>query len=148
MLPDGTIQISGSRIFLGRHVDDGGEADEGEGDTNGPDGDSQPWMRYTDFVTWSNALVDDTQSALMNLAEEVHDLMAQIKSASSTGMTGGAQFLIGPNAGLGAAWGTLFGYTTARAGWKAGAFTTKHDAILSDHDANYPEIPSERIFGE
>jgi len=148
MLPDGTVQISGSRIFLGRHVDDGGMADEGEGDDNGPDGDSQPWMRYTDFVTWANALVLDVQDCLQNVADEVHDLMGQINTASSTGMTGGSQFLIGPNAGLGGAWGTLYGYTTARKGWNPGSFTTAKDLIKDDHDANYPEIPSERIYGE
>ena len=46
LLPDGTIQISGSRIVLGRHSDDGGHT----GDTEGPgEGSSQPYVRYSDL---------------------------------------------------------------------------------------------------
>ena len=41
--PDGTIQISGSKIFLGRTPDDGG-AGKGPGD-----GESQPYVKYKDL---------------------------------------------------------------------------------------------------
>ena len=46
LLPDGTIQITGSRIMIGRHPDDGGNP----GETEGPgEGQSQPYVRYSDL---------------------------------------------------------------------------------------------------
>ena len=57
LLPDGTIQVSGSRIFLGRHPDDGGKDDGGAG----PD-DSlhvQPYVRYKQLEDLLNAILDN-----------------------------------------------------------------------------------------
>lgn len=52
MLPDGTIQISGSRIVIGR-----AEADEGLAAGPG-EGGSQPYIRYSDLETVWNDLMD------------------------------------------------------------------------------------------
>ena len=51
MLPDGTIQISGSKIYLGRSTEDGGT-----GGGPGP-GESQPYVKYQDVENIWNALV-------------------------------------------------------------------------------------------
>ena len=57
MLPDGTIQVSGSRIVMGRTVDDGGHP----GETEGPgENQSQPYVRYSDL----EKLWQDTMDAL------------------------------------------------------------------------------------
>lgn len=50
--PDGTIQISGSKIFLGRAPDDGG-AGGGPGD-----GDSQPYVKYQQLEDLWNETMD------------------------------------------------------------------------------------------
>jgi hypothetical protein len=50
--PDGTIQISGSKIFLGRTSDDGG-AGGGPGD-----GDSQPYVKYQQLEDLWNETMD------------------------------------------------------------------------------------------
>jgi len=52
MLPDGTIQISGAKIYLGRQP-----ADEGKG--GGPaEGESHPYVRYQELEDLWNALMD------------------------------------------------------------------------------------------
>ena len=57
MLPDGTIQVSGSKIVIGRTPDDGG----GGGPTEGPGPSmSQPYVRYSDL----EKLWHDTMDAL------------------------------------------------------------------------------------
>jgi len=52
LLPDGTIQISGSKIFLGR-----AEADGGAGGGPGP-GSSQPYVKYQDLEDLWNSTMD------------------------------------------------------------------------------------------
>ena len=53
ILADGTIQISGSKIYLGRLPADGGKG-------GGPaDGESQPYIMYQEFQNLMNALCDD-----------------------------------------------------------------------------------------
>ena len=59
MLSDGTIQISGSKIFLGRHPDDGGLGE----DNSGPgDGSSQPYVKYQQLEDLLNSIMSDVQS--------------------------------------------------------------------------------------
>jgi len=59
MLSDGTIQISGSKIFLGRHPDDGGLGE----DNSGPgDGSSQPYVKYQQLEDLLNATMSNIQS--------------------------------------------------------------------------------------
>ena len=58
--PDGSIQISGSRIFLGRHPDDGG-IDESQ---SGPDDalQAQPYVRYQQLEDLLNAVMDNIEA--------------------------------------------------------------------------------------
>ena len=58
--PDGTVQISGSRIFLGRHPDDGG-VDESQ---SGPDDalQAQPYVRYQQLEDLLNAVMDNIEA--------------------------------------------------------------------------------------
>ena len=59
--PDGTIQISGSKIFLGRTKDDGGEGD-------GPgDGKSQPYVKYSELDLLLNKTFDDLKDFVTKL---------------------------------------------------------------------------------
>ena len=53
LLPDGTIQISGSKIFLGRATDD-----DGVGGGPGP-GDSQPYVKYQELEDLLNQILDN-----------------------------------------------------------------------------------------
>ena len=56
LLPDGTIQISGSKIYLGRHPDDGGAG-------NGPgEGESQPYVKYQELEDLWNSFMDELSS--------------------------------------------------------------------------------------
>jgi len=52
LLPDGTIQISGSKIFLGRSTEDGGA-----GGGPGP-GEMQPYVKYQELENIWNSLMD------------------------------------------------------------------------------------------
>lgn len=61
LLPDGTIQISGSKILLGRAEDDEGVA-EGPGE-----GGSEPYVRYSDL----EALWHDTMDAITDFCDKV-----------------------------------------------------------------------------
>jgi hypothetical protein len=53
LLPDGTIQISGSKIYIGRPGDDGGR-DAGPGE-----GGSEPYVRYSDLKSLWEAFMDE-----------------------------------------------------------------------------------------
>lgn len=56
LLPDGTIQISGSKIYLGRTTDDGGAG-------NGPgEGESQPYVKYQELEDLWNSFMDELSS--------------------------------------------------------------------------------------
>jgi hypothetical protein len=61
LLPDGTIQISGSKIFLGRHADN-----EGAGNGPGP-GDSQPYVKYQELEDLLKAIMEDIKSFATSL---------------------------------------------------------------------------------
>ena len=52
LLPDGTIQISGSKIFIGRAMDDGGNG------TGPGEGESQPYVRYSDLESLWHSTMD------------------------------------------------------------------------------------------
>jgi hypothetical protein len=62
LLPDGTIQISGSKIFLGRTTDDGGA-----GGGPGP-GQSQPYVKYQDLEDLWNSTMDALNAFCTTLA--------------------------------------------------------------------------------
>jgi len=56
LLPDGTIQISGNKIYLGRSTDDGGVG-------GGPgEGDSQPYVKYQELEDLWSAFMDEMSS--------------------------------------------------------------------------------------
>jgi len=70
LLPDGTIQISGSLIYLGRHADDGGEAavDGASGTESAPgEGDSQPWVKYQQLDDLLTAIMEDIKTFALDL---------------------------------------------------------------------------------
>ena len=56
LLPDGTVQIGGSKIFIGRPPADGGA-----GGGPGP-GESQPYVKYQDLENIWNAFMDELTS--------------------------------------------------------------------------------------
>jgi hypothetical protein len=59
LLPDGTVQITGSRIVLGRHPDDGGLG----ADNKGPgEGNSQPYVKYQQLEDLLTAMMKDVQT--------------------------------------------------------------------------------------
>jgi len=65
ILADGTIQISGSKIFLGRHPDDGGAGS----DNSGPgDGSSQPYVMYQQLYELLSATMSDIQTFCSDLS--------------------------------------------------------------------------------
>lgn len=65
LLADGTVQISGSRIFLGRHPDDGG-ADGGPYDSG-----SQPYVMYQQLFDLLSQTMSDVQSFCDTLLSHV-----------------------------------------------------------------------------
>ncbi len=70
LLPDGTIQISGGLIYLGRHADDGGEAavDGASGTESAPGlGDSQPWVKYQQLDDLLTAIMEDIKTFALDL---------------------------------------------------------------------------------
>ena len=75
MEQDGVIQISGSKIFLGRKTDDGGV-----GTGPGP-GESQPYVRYHQLEELLTKTFDD-------LTKFVQDLQANFASNSTPGFGG------------------------------------------------------------
>ena len=75
LLPDGTIQISGSKIFIGRVSDEGGVgSDDG---APGP-GDSQPWVKYQQL----EELLTD---AFTNIKSFANDLKTHFSSNATPG---------------------------------------------------------------
>lgn len=59
LFSNGTIQISGNKIFLGRAVDDGGLGE----DNSGPgEGSSQPYVKYQQLEDLLNATMQNVQS--------------------------------------------------------------------------------------
>ena len=141
LLKDGTVQISGSRIFLGRTPDDGGRGG-GQGDN-----EAEPYMRYSDFCAWATAFTDAIVDQMTNLADEVNEYRIQLNSLGGQGAAGGSQFLWGPNAPLGAVWASMQAYFGARASFRTAQQQPKIDKVDETGKA-YAPIASERIFGE
>ena len=122
LLPDGTIQISGSKIFLGRHADDGGTAaaaGASTGDASQGPGDSQPWVKYEQLDTLLT-------TAFENIRDFAKDLMTNFSSNTTPGY--GA-----PNPSL---------ITSATA--ECTTLQIEMDSRISE----IADIKSERIFGE
>jgi hypothetical protein len=56
MTSEGNVRISGSKIFIGRSIEDGGE-----GDGPGPDG-SQPYVKYQQLENLLVKIIDDIRT--------------------------------------------------------------------------------------
>ena len=63
--PEGNVQISGAKIFIGRAGDDGG--------TGAVDG-AEPYMRFSDFKTYMDATLDAVAADIKSLADAVSEL--------------------------------------------------------------------------
>jgi hypothetical protein len=117
--PEGNIQISGAKIFIGRAGNDGG--------SGAVDG-AEPYMRFSDFEAYMNDTLD-------KIAGDIEDLAGIVETA--TGGVGGAANVTpgygGPNPALATANGQIAGYS---------ASGTKGQKDQMD------DIKSERIFGE
>lgn len=82
LLPDGTIQVSGSKIFLGRATADGGNG-------SGPgEGESQPYVKYSDLQSlWSSTmqnLIDFATTLLTHSTPGMGAPSPQILDAAQT----------------------------------------------------------------
>lgn len=65
LLPDGTIQVSGSKIFLGRSKDDGGA-----GGGPGP-GEGQPYVKYQQLEDLLKAIIGDIKTFCDTLSTHI-----------------------------------------------------------------------------
>ena len=137
---DGTIQISGKAVYVGRTKDDGGE-DKGEGE-----GKSEPYMRFSDFEKYMDGLIDAINAGFQSSQDAINANGKAMSGAGMKGASGGSGPGFGsPNAPLGMAFGDLIapdGMFYAHAGDKS-----KIDEFKSKKDA-MNKIRSKRIFGE
>jgi len=142
MLPDGTVQISGNSIYIGRTSDDGGK-DAGSGEKG-----SEPYLRMSDFELWADALIDAVNTAFTNAEAAINGNGDKINAGGNAGASGGiTPGYGGPNGLLGAA----FSQMVAPAGM-SGVYVFAGDKsaieeFKSGKDA-MNKIKSERIFGE
>ena len=145
LLPDGTIQITGKKIMIGKSTDrDEGTAAHANGkDVNGDEvGKTEPYMRYTEFNQWAEGLIDAINLALENINVSLNDFGAACDQAGLMGSSGGAGGAIpAPNVPLGMAVSEMMqnaGQTFDGSG--------DRDGIEEFKDTT--SIKSKRIFGE
>ena len=141
LLPDGTVQISGSKIMLGRSP----ETDEGtavhEHDVVEV-GKAEPYMRYTEFTEWAEGLIDAINTGFANAQDAINANGKACDMAGNMGASGGAGGAIpAPNGPLGGALSQLI--APDGASYDSGP---DQDAIAEFKDTT--SIRSERIFGE
>lgn len=91
LLSDGTIQVSGNTIYVGRTSDDGGK-EAGSGEKG-----SEEWMRMSDFETWADGLIDAINTAFENVEKSLKSVGMKHMGLTNVVATGGFQVLIGPN---------------------------------------------------
>lgn len=141
LLADGTIQVSGNVIYIGRTSDDGGKED-GSGEKG-----SEEWMRMSDFEKWADGLIDAINTAFETAEKGINANGDAINKMASAGASGGACIPFAPNPGLGAAMAQ---------GIAPGGMSGMHlhapdkssiEEYKSTKDA-MEAIKSERIFGE
>jgi len=124
--PDGDVQISGARIFIGRHGDDGG-ADAGDGP-----GNAEPYMRFSDF----KAYMEDTLKAI---DDKINGIASDVGTFATTVMVGGpVPTMLGPqmNPVLISGGGSLM----------SAMQMAPSDTSITDVDMD--PIKSTRVFGE
>lgn len=149
ILPDGTIQISGKVVYIGRTSDDGGK-DDGSGEKG-----SEPYLRMSDFEKWADGLIDAINTAFDNAQAEINDNGTKINTMASAGSgpgvaVGGATPGWGaPNSALGGAVAGAFAGGIAPSGMTYSHASDKSaiEEFKSTKDA-MEAIKSERIFGE
>ena len=142
MMPDGTVQLTGSKILIANPDAADARLDAGQGDSG-----TEPYLRYSDFVVWADALVAAIIDSDLKLAAGIEN-NANAMSSGQSASAANWQWFLGPNGGLAAAWSTMKAMATVQVNWTTIAQQSKVDAIQSAHDNNYPAIASERIFGE
>jgi len=127
ILPDGTVQISGKKIFIGRHEDDGGtKSDE---DDSGAD----PYMKFSEFKAYMNDTLDAVDTKINSLATKVQSFANSITSG-----------------------GTTMGYGAPNIPFISPSITLSMDATALQNEQDVKDqkndtmdnIKSERIFGE
>jgi hypothetical protein len=147
LLPDGTIQITGKKIMIGKSTErDEGTAKHSDGeDANGDKvGKTEPYMRYTEFKAWAEGLIDAINTAIANAQAAVNANGDALNGAGSAGASGGITPGFGaPNAGVGAA----FGQCIAPSGM-SGMYDSQPDQDAIEEFKDTSSIKSNRIFGE
>ena len=118
---DGTIQISGSKIFLGRTKDDGGEGDGSQGDAPG---NSQPYVKYQQLEDLLNATFQD-------IIDFATALQNNFKPTAAGGVNATPGFG-GPNPAL----------------VKSAIDCTKLISQINTRKTEIQKLKSKRIFGE
>jgi hypothetical protein len=151
ILPDGTIQISGSKIILGRvEADDGKKETTAGGD--GP-GQSEPYMRYSDFSIWAGKLME----ALEKEFNSAYDIMANdIAGTAIGGMAGGIGATVTPGWGnpdpgnvAGAAAGNAgVGVIQGKVAPAKGLLSANFTQCFGEKGTMTVKIKSTRVFGE
>jgi len=137
---DGTIQISGKAVYVGRTKVDGGE-DKGEGE-----GKSEPYMRFSDFEKYMDGLIDAINAGFQSAQDAINANGKAMSGAGMKGASGGSGPGFGsPNMPLGMALGDLIApdgmfYTHAGDKSSIDEYKAKKDAMN--------KIKSKRIFGE
>ena len=144
LLPDGTIQISGKVIFLGRAT----AADKGsDGLTSGEGpGESEPYLRYSDFEIWADGLIDAVNTAFANAQSAINANGSAMDGAGSSGASGGqTPGYSGPNGKLGGAFSKLI--APDGKSYKHASDKSAIDKFKSKQE-KMKAIRSKRIFGE
>ena len=146
LLPDGTIQVSGKVIYIGRTSDDGGK-EAGPGEKG-----SEPYMRWSDFAKWADAFIDQLVVSFDKTSKKIKaNAEAMAMGHDSGGSTGGIQILIGPNPILLAAWVAMFGKAMPQKTLAKTDLGTDELEMFKTEGGSDPKIEtikSERIFGE
>ena len=142
LLPDGTIQISGNIVFIGRTSDDGGKED-GAGEKG-----SEPYLRMSDFEKWADGLIDAINTAFETAEAGINANGDAINGMGSAGASGGATPGFGaPNGPVGAA----FSQGIAPGGMSGMHMHSGDKSSIEEYKSTkdaMEAIKSERIFGE
>lgn len=142
LLPDGTIQITGSKIMIGRGTvrDEGTALDPAKNEKGDDVGFVEPYMRYTEFTEWATGLIDAINEAFVASQDAINANGSAIDGCGNAGASGGAGgALPAPNGPLGAALAQLIAPAGA-------SFAHAPDPIDAFKDTT--PIKSKRIFGE
>jgi hypothetical protein len=141
LLSDGTIQISGKAIYVGRTSDDGGKED-GSGEKG-----SEEWMRMSDFEKWADGLIDAINTAFETAEKGINANGDAINKMASAGASGGICLPFGPNPVLGPA----FSQGIAPGGMSGQHMHAPDKSSIEEYKSTkdpMEAIKSERIFGE